>query len=132
MTHKAMTAHPESAESLWDLAAPPLIWALHFLLSYVTAAVVCAKLANGAFEGARIAIGLYTLLALAGLGWLAQRGWRRHRAHRAHASASSAHARDTAEGRHRFLGFALLLLAGLSALAVLYAALAAVLIESCR
>jgi hypothetical protein len=72
---------------------------------------------------------VYTLLAIVGLGLLAQRGWRRHRAHR---GTPSAHARDTAEGRHRFLGFALLLLAGLSAVAVLYAALAALLIESCR
>ena len=37
---------PEQDESYWRLASAPVIWALHFLLSYATAAVWCAKVAG--------------------------------------------------------------------------------------
>jgi hypothetical protein len=131
MTNTAMNAPAERVESLWWLGAAPLIWALHFLLSYGTAAIVCAKLAgqDGAFGAARLAIALYTAVALASLGSLAWRGWKRQRSY---AREQDAHENDTALDRHRFIGFAALLLSGLSGLAVVYAALAALLIESCR
>jgi hypothetical protein len=56
----------EREESLWALVLPPTLWALHFLLSYGTAAVWCAKLAGdgGSLFGARVAIAVYTGLAL--------------------------------------------------------------------
>ena len=38
-----MTETPEKDESLWWLAVPPTIWVTHFLASYVTAAIFCAK-----------------------------------------------------------------------------------------
>jgi hypothetical protein len=121
--------YPEHDDSLWALAAAPLIWAGHFLLSYGTAAVVCAKLGHDAFGAARIAIAAYTLAALAALAWLSLRGWKRHRAGGA---AQLPHGDDSAEDRHRFLGFAVVLLSGLAAVAVSYAAVAVLLIGSCN
>jgi hypothetical protein len=74
-----------------------------------------------------VAIATYTVLALSGIGSIGWRAWRRHR----YGSASRPHDDDTPADRHRFLGFAAVLLSGLSAVAVLYAALAAVCIGSC-
>ena len=45
---------------------------------------------------------------------------------------ATTHDLDSVDDRHRFLGFATLLLAGLSAVGVLYAALAAIYFETCR
>ena len=126
-----MTHLPEEHESLWLLTAAPVIWAAHFLLCYLTAAIWCAKLAgpDGSLgERPR------------GDRRLHGRRARRHRDHRlARAAAGTAsacetvpHDFDTPEDRHRFLGFATLLLSGLSAVATLYAALAAVFIGSCH
>jgi hypothetical protein len=121
---------PEEHESLWTLTASPLLWAAHFLLCYLTAAVWCAKLAgpNGALGGARGAVAVYTALALLGIG---STGWRAYRRHR-FGSTTGSHDFDSREARHSFLGFATLLLSGLSAVATLYVALAAVFIGSCH
>jgi hypothetical protein len=122
--------HSEDNESLWSLAAPPLVWAAHFMASYITAAIWCAKLGgtDGSLASVRIAIGVYTVVALIAVGLLGWRGFRRHRA----GASSLPHDADTAEDRHRFLGFAAMLLSGLSAVAILYAALVPLLIGSCR
>lgn len=121
---------PEHGESYWRLASGPLIWAVHFLLCYVTAAVWCAKLAgpDGALGGARTAIAGYTVVALVGIGIAGWVGWGRHTVR----GATRPHDFDSPADRHRFLGFAMLLLAGLSAVATTYTALAAVFIETCR
>jgi hypothetical protein len=120
---------PEHQDSLWLLTAAPLIWVAHFLLCYLTAAIWCAKLgpADGSLAGVRAAIAAYTALALAGIGGVAWIGLRKHRL----GSARTPHDFDTPRDRHRFLGFATLLLAGLSAVAVFYVSLAAVFIETC-
>jgi hypothetical protein len=76
----------------------------------------------------RTAIGVYTLLALAAIAAVGRRGLRRHR----HGRAELPHDADTPEDRHRFLGFATLLLSGLSAVAVLYASFVAIFIADCR
>lgn len=119
----------ERDESLWTLAAPPVLWAVHFLLSYATAALWCAKLAGpgGSLGGARLAIAVYTVLALVGVCVFGIRGYGRHRL----GAAPLPHDSDTPEDRHRFLGFATLLLAGLSAVAIIYSGLAALFIRSC-
>lgn len=120
---------PERGESFWRLTSAPVIWAVHFMLSYATAAVWCAKLAaHGSLHGARIAIASYTVIALVGIaiaGWV---GWERH----TFRGATLPHDFDSPADRHRFLGFAMLLLAGLSAVATVFTALAAVFIETCR
>jgi hypothetical protein len=120
----------ERDDSLWRLAASPLAWAGHLLLSYCTAAIWCEKVAGraGSLSGARVAIAIYTACALVVIGGFGWRGYKRHTL----LGSALPHDADTPEDRHRFLGFATLLLSGLSALAVLYQALAAVIIGSCR
>ena len=34
---------PREIESLWTLFTAPVVWALHFLVCYVGAAIFCAK-----------------------------------------------------------------------------------------
>lgn len=120
----------ERDESLWLVAAPPLVWAAHFLLSYCTAAVWCAKAAGpGAPLGpVRPIIAAYTAAALAAIAWIGWRGWKRHALR---GPVELPHEEDTPEDRHRFLGFVTMLLSGLSGVAVAYEALAAVFVEAC-
>lgn len=125
-----MTDLPEENESLWLLIASPMLWVVHFLLCYLTAAIWCAKLAGpaGSLGGVRVAIAVYTVLALLGIGITGCGAFRRH----SFGSATVPHDFDTPADRHRFLGFATLLLSALSAVATLYVALAAVFIGSCH
>jgi hypothetical protein len=120
----------EKKQSLWLLTASPVIWAAHFMLSYVTASIWCAKLAgpDKSLWEVRVAIMIYTALALIGIGFIGWVGYRRH----SHGGASLPRDADTPEDRHRFLGFATLLLSGLSGVAVIYAALVVVFIGSCH
>jgi hypothetical protein len=125
-----MNETAEKNQSLWLLTASPLIWAAHFLLCYGTAAVWCAKVVGlgGPLDSVRLAIVIYTALALAAIGFIGWVGYRRH----SFGHAVLPHDDDTPEDRHRFLGFATLLLSALSAVAVIYAALVAVFIRSCH
>lgn len=129
-TNPATRPLPEKHERLWWLIVSPTIWAAHFLFSYVTAAVWCAKYVprDGTLRPVRWAIAGYTILALAGIGWNALHGLRRHR----RGTESLPHDFDTPGDRHGFLGYATLLLAGLSAVAVLFAAVVIVFFEDCR
>jgi len=117
----------EARESLWWLASSPLIWSFHLLASYGTGAIYCQKTA-GSFASVQLAIGVYTALSLVAIGAIAVRSYRRHR----YGGAEGLHDFDTPEDRHRFLGFATFLLSCLSAVAVIYQALPAVFIGSCR
>lgn len=124
------TRFDERKESLWRLIVSPTIWAAHFLLSYVTAAVWCAKFVprSASLGPVRTWIVLYTVVALVGIGVNGWRAWRRHRI----GTGWLPHDEDTPIDRHRFLGFATALLAALSAVATIYAALVIVFIRSCR
>ena len=117
-------------DSLWMLTIAPVVWAAHLLLSYITAAVWCAKFAgaSGSLDGVLTAVAAYTVAALLAIGMVGWHGWRHHQ----HGTEANTHDLDTAEDRHRFLAFATLLLAGLSAVGVLYAAVAAVFFDTCR
>lgn len=121
---------PHGRGGLWRLAAGPAVWALHFLLSYVTVAIHCAKATRFAapLDGARTALWIYTALALALIAAFGIVGWRQHR----HGESPPPHDAPTPHDRHRFLGFATLLLCGLSFVAVLYAAFAIAVIGTCR
>lgn len=121
---------PESRESLWLLTVSPLIWTAHFLLSYLTAALWCAKAAgpDGTLSAVRVAIVLYTLFALIGIAISGWRGFRRH----TFGTVTSTHDFDSPAGRHGFLGFAVVLLSMLSAVATMYVALPFVFIGTCR
>ena len=121
-----MARLPERIESLWLLATPPTIWAAHFLLSYITAAVWCAKV-GGSLAEVRVAIAVFTGVALLGIGFTGWRGLRRHQV----GSATVPHDFDSPEDRYRFLGFASLLLSALSAVATIYVALVALFNKSC-
>lgn len=130
-------AHPpedagltEDKEDPWRLTLAPVIWATHFLACYGTATIWCAKVVGpgGPLGGARMAIAVYTVAALAGIALVGRAGLRRHR----HGLETASHDFDTPGDRHRFLGFATLLLAGLSAVATLYVAMVAVFIHDCR
>lgn len=125
-----MSRTAEQHQSLLLLTASPVVWAAHFMLCYITAAVWCEKLAgpDKSLGEVRIAIAAYTAIALAVIGIVGWIGYRRHSFGR----GTLPHDDDTPEDRHRFLGFSTLLLSGLSAVATLYAALAAVLIGSCH
>lgn len=120
---------PERTIYLVMLACAPAIWMLHFLLSYVTAAIWCARVAGpgGPLDGVRTAIVWYTILALLGIALVGWSGYTRHR----HGTEVSPHDSDTPEARHRFLGFATLLLAGLSAAATIYVATSALFFQAC-
>jgi hypothetical protein len=122
--------HPEEKETAWSLTMAPVLWATHFLACYGTATLWCAKVAGpgGSLWGARAAIAAYTLIALAGIGVIGRAGLKRHR----HGLETEPHDFDTPGDRHRFLGFATLLLAGLSAVATLYVAMAAAFVTDCR
>jgi hypothetical protein len=114
--------------SLWQLAAAPLMWAGHLMLSYCTGAIWCAKFPGGDFVVVRLAIAAYTALALAAIAVVGIAGYRKHRL----GGASAPHDDDSPEDRQRFLGFATLLLAGLSAIAVAYAGLVGVFVRRCH
>ena len=118
----------EERQHLLLLAASPTIWAAHFLASYLTAAVWCAKAGRLAgLGGVRWAIAAFTLAALGGIAFVGLRGLRRHR----YGSATVPHDVDTPEDRHRFLGFATVLLSALSVVAVIYVALPALFFGAC-
>jgi hypothetical protein len=125
-----MSQTSEKYQSLWLLTASPSIWAGHFLLCYATVSIWCAKVVGpgGSLTTVRVAIVVYTALALSGIGFVGRIGYRRH----GFGHAELPHDDDTPEDRHRFLGFATLLLSALSAVAVLYAALVAVFFGTCH
>jgi hypothetical protein len=124
-----MDNKPEQNESLWLLTASPSIWAGHFLFSYITVAIYCEKFAvSGESLGtARIAISVCTVVALLAIilfGWI---GLKRHR----FGNEEIPHDDDTPHDRHRFIGFATLLLSALSFVATVFVALTLVFIGDC-
>ncbi|CAN5257747.1 hypothetical protein BH24PSE2_BH24PSE2_08260 [soil metagenome] len=114
-------------ESLWILIVGPTIWALHFLLSYVFAAVYCAKAADpdGGLAPIRMAVAGFTAVALVALGIAAVHSWRRagrimHASH------------DEPEDRRSFMAMATLLLCGLSGVGTIYVASVVLFFDTCR
>lgn len=126
-----MKTLPEHQESLWRVIVSPLVWAAHFLACYLTAAIWCAKVAGpaGTIAPVRLAIAGLTAAALVLIALNGLEGWRRHRFG---VNEGPPHDQDTPEDRHRFLGYATLLLAGMSAVAVVFAGFVVVFLEDCR
>jgi hypothetical protein len=117
-------------DNLWTLITAPTIWAFHFLLSYVVAAIECAPNSD-IFEpigGTRLLVAGITAVALAAIGfvlWRSIREWRYH-------GGGYRHNEDTDIDRERFLEFSTVLLAALSFIAVVFVALPALTIWDCR
>ena len=117
--------------SIWWMTLGPTIWAVHFLVCYVGAAIYCAKWrpAQGAIDPVQLYVLAVTLPALAGIAlsgaWAYRRGGFEE-------DTQPPHDADTTEDRERFLGLSTLLLSGLSFVATVYTALPAILAASCR
>ncbi|WP_181706692.1 hypothetical protein [Chthonobacter rhizosphaerae] len=124
-----MFIHGGRNETLWPLIGPPAVWAIHFTASYVWAAIACAKTTHedAIYLTARIGIGVMTVLALAAIAYASYHAWRVWGFGR----YEPPHADDTEEDRRRFLGYATLLLAALSAVSVIFVALPAAFIPEC-
>lgn len=118
----------EERESLWRIILAPVAWAMHFVICYAAAAVVCAK-APGLVDSLRLGIGALTLLALGLIGWLGRRAWRQWDVLN---TGDYRNPLGEAEDRHQFLGHAAVLLALISAIGVTYVALPAIFLETCR
>ncbi len=120
---------PAPRTTLWALFAPPTLWALHFLFSYVYAAIVCAFAGRGAsLDSARIAIAAATVIALVLVGLCGRAALREARIE----GDPPPHRDSTLEDRRRFLAVATLLLSALSAVAIVFTALPAVFFGDCR
>jgi hypothetical protein len=121
----------EDRQSLWLLTVSPAIWAAHFLVSYIGAAMWCniaRQHAGSGLDAMRVVIVALAVVALIGIGITGRIGWRKH-TYTPHLSPP--HDQDTPEDRHRFLGYATVLLSALSAIATVYVAIVALFIGSC-
>lgn len=120
----------EESDSIWRIAFGPLIWAVHFVLTYGGTSVVCFKMFehDWAMPFLRASIGGITVLALVGIGLVAWRSWKRWDYLDDY---DYEHDRAVEEDRHEFLGHAAFLLAVLSAVGVVYVALPAAFVSSC-
>lgn len=120
---------PREIETLWTLFTGPVVWALHFLGCYVTAAVFCEKpgLLGGDFDTLRLAIAALTALSLAMIMLSSILAWRQW----GFGAGDPPHDEPTRQDRLLFQGYATLLLSGLSFLAVIFTALPALFITGC-
>src|SRR5690606_33111430 len=68
-------------DRVWWLTLSPLVWAVHFLASYLTVAIWCAKYSGEDIYAMapRVAIGIYTMIGLAVIAYVT---WASYRAHR--------------------------------------------------
>lgn len=115
--------------SLWTLVISPVMWALHMLSCYIIVSVWCAKAGREAsLDGVRIAIFLLTVFALIPVFVRMIKSYKQHKK----GESSLPHNEATSEDRERFLGFASLLISGLSAVAILFIAFNAVIFRSCQ
>lgn len=121
---------PKEIESLWTLFTAPVVWAVHFVLSYGAFSIYCAKAATAwfDFDTLRVVLAIVTVVALAVIvlsTWLAWRQW-------GFGTSDPPHDEPTRQDRLLFQGFATLLLSGLSFVAVVYVALPLVFIAGCQ
>ncbi|MER8483312.1 MAG: hypothetical protein EOR30_00870 [Mesorhizobium sp.] len=120
---------PKEIETLWTLFTAPVVWAAHFLVCYIGAAVYCAKpeLVGLSFSAVRAGIAAATLIALSLIAlsaWLAWRQW-------GFGTDDPPHDDPTRRDRTLFQGFATLLLSGLSFIAVIFTAMPALFLTEC-
>ena len=121
----------EESDSLWLITLGPLVWAVHFVIAYASAAVWCAKIVgtNDSLLPWRVGIAGLTVIALGLIGWLGWRAWKQWDVLTDH---DYTHPGPSTEDRHEFLGHAAFLLCGAAFIGVIYAALPAIFIATCR
>ncbi|AXV16346.1 hypothetical protein CYG48_11915 [Neorhizobium sp. SOG26] len=121
---------PREIETLWTLFTAPAVWALHFVVCYVLAAIFCAKRLpeSFTFDTVRIWLLVITLVALAMIVLSAYLAWRQW----GYGKGDPPHDEPTREERRHFQGFATLLLSGLSFVAVIYVAIPLFFIAECQ
>lgn len=128
---REVTRETGTGTDLWRVIAAPIIWAAHFLFCYVFAAIYCEKAGRDAVLGdVRIAVAIATLVALAGIGLSTRHLWAVRGRSLTDDDFEFEH--NTPEERHRFLSHVALMLCALSAVAVLYVAIPAFTLASCR
>lgn len=120
---------PRQVESLWTLFTAPIVWALHFLACYISAAIFCEKpgILGMDFDDLRIAVALITLASLAMIVIAAVLAWRQW----GFGTGDPPHDRPTRRDRLHFQGYATLLLSGLSFIAVIFTALPVLFLTGC-
>ena len=112
--------------TLWTLIVPPTTWAVHFLFSYLWAAVSCAKLGAWARFPTAFAIGtVAALIVIVAAGLIA---WQQART----PGAPAPHDSGTETDRLRFIAYSTLLLSGLSFIAVVFTAAPVIVLSDCR
>ncbi|KQN40629.1 hypothetical protein ASG37_02270 [Sphingomonas sp. Leaf407] len=112
--------------TLWSLIVPPVAWAVHFLFSYLWAAIHCAKV--GGFPRFPI---LYAVGTLAALAVILAAGIVAHLQSRVPGD-DPPHEESTDRDRIRFLAFSTVLLAALSFVGVLFTAAPVLFLTDCR
>lgn len=121
----------EEADSLWLITFAGSIWAVHFLVCYCATAVICAKFGGdaAAIHMLRMALGGFTLLALAGIGFV---GWRSWVQWDFLDDWDYEHKLSEDEDRHEFLGHASFLLSIISFIGVIYVSFPVLFLETCQ
>lgn len=121
---------PLSHDRLWYILVGPVIWAIHFLVVYIGAAVICEKVGtDAAFGMVRTLVAVATAIALGGIGYAA---WRAYQRWDLSIDGDAVYDDAYPTERYGFLSQTALMLAALSAIAVIFDALPAVFIEACR
>ncbi|MEH6391070.1 MAG: hypothetical protein V7763_05385 [Sulfitobacter sp.] len=124
---KNTSVYPSETTSVWRITFAPLVWALHFAISYGATALICAK--GGQVGALRLGLGGVTAVALLAIIWLAWRAWRHWDIVRDRDWENDT---GTNEDRHQFLGHAAFLLAIISFIGVAYVSLPPLLIQTCQ
>ncbi len=126
---RAAKPHLPPKTALWQLIAAPIIWSVHFVVTYGGTAIFCAKVDLGpdalALRGYIGIVTLVALLAIAAMGWLAWRKWDLTD------DWDYIHEEPTDEERTEFLGHAGVLLSVVSAIGVIFVGLPGLVITGC-
>lgn len=128
----AQTRHETgSGTGLWRVILSPVVWAVHFLFCYGYVAISCQKLGRTAsLDDPRWAILTATAVGLGLVGLTTRRLW--HGRGRSLTDNDFEYEHNTPDERHRFLSHIALMLCALSAVAMIYVTIPALLLESCR
>lgn len=114
---------------LWWITISPTLWAIHFLVCYIGAAIWCERYAGSpnSLGPLLTLVSVATVVALAGILVIAWLSFKNFRA----GDPPLPYDFNDPEDRSHFLGFTAFLLSALSLIATLFTALVFVLVRSC-